>query len=199
MLTPPHRGPRAHRFRDKPCIFISARVHPGETPGSFVFNGVLRMLLDPADARAAALRRKYVFVLVPMINPDGVARGHYRADTLGVNLNRCESALLAWQACCTCSLIIHARAARCYVSPQLETQPTVFACRKLVMHCHTAGSLFMYLDLHAHATKVRLFCLMLCAPLCAHLRCADERMWRQRPSAAASSTATTCPMWTTKS
>jgi hypothetical protein len=31
---------------EKPTIFISSRVHPGETPASFVLDGILGFLLN---------------------------------------------------------------------------------------------------------------------------------------------------------
>jgi len=30
---------------EKPTIFISSRVHPGETPASFVLDGIIKFLL----------------------------------------------------------------------------------------------------------------------------------------------------------
>jgi hypothetical protein len=73
--------PRPHKFRsNKPIIFISARVHPGETPGSHTMNGILDFLTNTTDSRAYILRKFFLFYLVPMLNPDGVYSGHYRMD-----------------------------------------------------------------------------------------------------------------------
>lgn len=38
--------------------------------------------------QAAALREKFVFKIVPMLNPDGVIVGNYRCSLAGSDLNR---------------------------------------------------------------------------------------------------------------
>ncbi|CAM9301550.1 unnamed protein product, partial [Choristocarpus tenellus] len=131
-IFPQHSKPRPFEFSGKDVVFVSARVHPGETPSSYVFQGILRFLLNITDPRAAELRRRYVFKLVPLLNPDGVAAGHFRQDTNGNNLNR------------------H------YIDPDPVEHAPIFAAKSVVMH-HAerpkgTGRLSAYLDLHAHAS-----------------------------------------------
>ena len=66
---------------------------------------------------------------MPCLNPDGVVRGHYRTDTLGVNLNRM------------------------YESPKIDKHPTILAMKKLFLSQNATGRLALYVDFHAHATK----------------------------------------------
>lgn len=127
--------PRAFTFsQDKPIVFISSRVHPGETPGSHMLNGFLRFIVSP-DSRAVQLRKLFVFKVVPVLNPDGVFRGYYRSDIFGENLNRV------------------------YLSPSLAESPTVYAARELLMTYSREGQdrVYCYIDLHGHAAKQGVF------------------------------------------
>ncbi|OQS01635.1 cytosolic carboxypeptidase-like protein 5 isoform 2 [Achlya hypogyna] len=131
-LFPEHDAvthPRPRAFQNKRTIVLTARVHPAETPASFVADGAIAFLVRD-DPRARRLLQEFVFKIVPMLNPDGVARGHYRHDSFGLNLNRF------------------------YDAPSLERQPTIFAARALFLAlCHGRCPPAVYIDLHAHAAK----------------------------------------------
>jgi hypothetical protein len=69
-----------------PGIYILARQHAGETPGSWVLDGFLRHW---AQIRKGA----YVIWAVPLADIDGVMAGHYGKDAFPYDLNR------AWGRC----------------------------------------------------------------------------------------------------
>jgi murein tripeptide amidase MpaA len=71
----------------KKGVFISARVHPGESNSSWVMKGIIDFLTS-SQTEAKLLRDNFVFKIVPMINPDGVINGNYRCSLVGQDLNR---------------------------------------------------------------------------------------------------------------
>lgn len=109
-------------------IVLGARVHPGEVPGSHVMTGILEELTSDTEV-SKLLRDNFVFYIFPIFNPDGVARGHYRVDTNGINLNRC------------------------YLNPSAKAHPPIYAVKSLIMYLHAQSRFFAFLDLHAHASR----------------------------------------------
>lgn len=65
-------------------IWLICREHPGETPASFVCEGLIHALLE--DRAGKRLREVYSFNIIPIINVDGVAHGYYYHNAGGVNL-----------------------------------------------------------------------------------------------------------------
>ncbi|KAL4449621.1 hypothetical protein ABPG74_007444 [Tetrahymena malaccensis] len=72
---------------DKKEVIICSRVHPGETNASWIMKGMLDFLLSDHEI-AVELRKKYIFRMIPMLNPDGVRYGNYRCCLFGNDLNR---------------------------------------------------------------------------------------------------------------
>jgi Zinc carboxypeptidase len=42
-----------------------------QVPAQHTWKGIFDLLTDPTDATARELRRRYVFKMIPMLNPDG--------------------------------------------------------------------------------------------------------------------------------
>lgn len=111
---------------DKKVVLLTARVHPGETPSSYAIQGAIDMLTDANNPIARELLNLFVFKVVPMINPDGVSRGHFRTDCHLQDLNRY------------------------YDDPTPQMHSTVFAIKQLLSHLDQKKRICFFSDYHSH-------------------------------------------------
>ena len=81
-ITSKGKDPKGDKNKAKRGVFISARVHPGESNASWMMKGVIDFLVSNTP-EAQALRENFVFKIVPMLNPDGVINGNYRCSLAG--------------------------------------------------------------------------------------------------------------------
>ncbi|XP_041650862.1 cytosolic carboxypeptidase 2 [Cheilinus undulatus] len=118
--------------RTRKVVVVTARVHPGETNGSWVMEGFLDFLLgDSEDAQL--LRDTFVFKVVPMLNPDGVVVGNYRCSLAGRDLNRNYKTVLR------------------------DFFPSVWHTRNMVERLMADRDVILYCDFHGHNRKNNVF------------------------------------------
>ncbi|KAK3697746.1 hypothetical protein QZH41_010295, partial [Actinostola sp. cb2023] len=113
-------------------VVISARVHPGETNASWMMKGVMDYLTSN-DAVAESLRQKFVFKIVPMLNPDGVIVGNYRTNLAAKDLNRT------------------------FKEPDKDNFPTVWHTKAMLESFKENHQVIIYCDLHGHSRKPNVF------------------------------------------
>jgi len=73
------------RSRPRPGAYVVARQHAGETPGSWVLDGMLRAISGDG---ASGLLRRVEWCVVPFVDLDGVVQGDYGKDSLPIDFNR---------------------------------------------------------------------------------------------------------------
>ncbi|XP_059051232.1 cytosolic carboxypeptidase 1-like [Achroia grisella] len=140
---------------EREIIFLTARVHPGESNASWVMDGTLDCLLGASTA-AAALRAKYVFKIVPMLNVEGVINGCHRCGLTNEDLNR------RW----------------CKPNPVLH--PSIYHTKGLIEYLVRVWKKppLVYCDYHGHSRKKNVF-FYGCAG--AESWCSNDRLVQDEP------------------
>ena len=97
-----------------------------------MMKGLIDFLVSKAP-EARVLRDKFVFKIVPMLNPDGVINGNYRCSLAGSDLNRR------------------------YKNPSKVLYPVIFNIKRFVKNFSKERELVLYCDLHGHSRKKSIF------------------------------------------
>jgi hypothetical protein len=126
--------------RYKKFIFLTSRVHPGETNSQYMIQGCIEFILSD-DPIAVELRNRFIFKIIPILNPDGVIHGNYRASLMGVDLNR------RWK------------------NPSKYLHPTIYYAKSLIRFFHTmgqqpdseTGGVVFSCDMHGHSRNMNVF------------------------------------------
>lgn len=72
---------------DKKMLMVISMQHPPELTGFLAMEAFIEELVkDSPEARK--FRKKYNLYVMPQMNPDGVANGHWRHNVGGIDLNR---------------------------------------------------------------------------------------------------------------
>ncbi|KJH52980.1 zinc carboxypeptidase [Dictyocaulus viviparus] len=119
----------------KDCIFLSSRVHPGESNASWMMHGILETLLMSSEPLVEEMRQKFVFKIVPILNPDGVVNGSHRCSLSGNDLNR------VWDR------------------PDRTIHPEVYHTKAVIQYmCDMLKRPpFIFVDLHGHSRRANVF------------------------------------------
>ncbi|XP_045147052.1 cytosolic carboxypeptidase 2 [Echinops telfairi] len=129
-ITNPSRSPQ--EAAAKKAVVFSARVHPGESNGSWIMKGFLDFILSNSPD-AQLLRDIFVFKVVPMLNPDGVIVGNYRCSLAGRDLNRHYKTILK------------------------ESFPCIWHTRNMIKRLLEEREVLLYCDFHGHSRKNNIF------------------------------------------
>lgn len=111
----------------KRVIFLTARMHPGESNGSHVLHGLIDFLIDIKNPISCFLLSRFIFKIVPMINIDGVIEGYYRVGLEGDDQNR------VWS------------------QPDFFKHPVVYHTKQLMQNINNEEGIEMYIDFHGHS------------------------------------------------
>lgn len=110
----------------RPYIFVTARIHPGESNSSYLLKGFMKFLTDKSE-KSIHLLNTHVFKIIPMLNIDGVIEGFYRVCLSSEDLNR------KWS------------------QPDRTIHPDIFYTKNMFNELRKEKPVSIYIDFHGHS------------------------------------------------
>lgn len=134
LLTITAQEKEKSRISEREIIVLTARVHPGECNSSWVMGGVLSFLMGNTS-KANDLRKKFLFKIVPMLNPEGVINGCDRCGLTDEDLNRC------------------------WIRPNQYLHPVIYHTKGMVEYLVRilGRTPYLYCDFHGHSRRKNVF------------------------------------------
>lgn len=127
-----HIKPSVYSKKD-PVIVICARHHPGEPNSSYAMEGFMDFLFS-GNSNATQLLAKFSFLIIPMMNPDGVICGYYRPMLNGYDQNR------IWNG------------------PNRREHPEAWTIIRILDELSKTRKIIFFLDFHGHTAQNNAFC-----------------------------------------
>ncbi|XP_076636128.1 cytosolic carboxypeptidase 1 isoform X2 [Colletes latitarsis] len=134
LLTITSLDSKSNPIENRKVIFLTSRVHPGESNASWVMHGTLEALLSNNPC-ASSLRDDYVFKIVPMLNIEGVVNGCNRYGLTNEDLNR------RWS------------------NPNQVLHPVIYHTKGLMEYCTRVLQRppHVFVDYHGHSRRKNVF------------------------------------------
>ncbi|XP_076178312.1 cytosolic carboxypeptidase 1 isoform X2 [Ptiloglossa arizonensis] len=134
LLTITSLDSKNNPIQNRKVIFLTSRVHPGESNASWVMHGTLEALLSN-NSCASTLRDDYVFKIVPMLNIEGVVNGCNRYGLTNEDLNR------RWS------------------NPKQVLHPVIYHTKGLMEYCTRVLQRppHVFVDYHGHSRRKNVF------------------------------------------
>ncbi|XP_043526563.1 cytosolic carboxypeptidase 1-like isoform X4 [Frieseomelitta varia] len=134
LLTITSLDSKSNPIQNRKVIFLTSRVHPGESNASWVMDGTLEALLS-SNPYVAGLRDDYVFKIVPMLNIEGVVNGCNRYGLTNEDLNR------RWS------------------NPNQVLHPVIYHTKGLMEYCTRVLQRppYVFVDYHGHSRRKNVF------------------------------------------
>lgn len=121
-------------IHERSYVILTSRVHPGESNASWVMKGIIDYLLSD-EPNARILRDRFIFKIIPMLNPDGVINGCQRCSLSTKDLNR------QWS------------------SPNSTLFPTIYHTKGLIAYLSACSPrpISLFCDFHGHSRQKNFF------------------------------------------
>lgn len=120
---------KLHQLKNYKFIILFARSSPAEGNTSYAMKGFLDQFLESDLEWAKYLRDNYAFLIIPMINPDGVSIGNSSCSLSGCNLD------YVWD------------------SPDRFIHPEVFYTKRIIQNLMNNNQIELTCELKGHSSE----------------------------------------------